>query len=59
MRIFLRFSFVQFLTNKNFSRTLFELIEQEGVLLALSSIKVCGNLNPRNKHINTVVINNM
>jgi hypothetical protein len=38
-----------------------DLIEKEGVLLASSSIKVCVNFNPRNKHIhvNTVVINNM
>ncbi|CAF2074456.1 unnamed protein product [Rotaria magnacalcarata] len=36
-----------------------DLIEQEDVLLALSSINVLVNFNPKNMHINTIVLNNV
>ncbi|CAF1368412.1 unnamed protein product [Rotaria magnacalcarata] len=36
-----------------------DLVEQEAVLLALSSIKVFVNFNPKNMHINSIVLNNI
>ncbi|CAF3624081.1 unnamed protein product [Rotaria socialis] len=36
-----------------------DLVEQEDVLLALSSMNVLVNFNPTNMHINTIVLNNV
>jgi hypothetical protein len=36
-----------------------DLVEHEGVLLALSSINISISYNPRNKHINNIEMNNV